>query len=140
MARYNDKRMPLHHAALENDVTLVRELIAQGADVNAQVRDGFASLHFAAQEYALEAAKVLLAAGATVDITNKHGNTPLWTATFDSEGRGDMIQLLREAGADPLHKNKYGASPLDLARLIANYDVEQWFADLRGVRGEECIE
>jgi ankyrin repeat protein len=124
-------RTPLHYAALENDEALVRQLTAQGADVNAQDRDGFTPLHLAAQQCAVAVAKVLLEAGATVDSTDKHGNTPLWTATFNSRGQGDMIQVLRVAGADPLHQNNYGRSPLTLARMIGNHDVEQYFADLR---------
>lgn len=129
-------RTPLHDAAFNNDEVLVRALVAQRADVNAQDRDGFAPLHLAAQEYAVAAAQALLEGGAQVDITNKYGNTPLWIATFDSRGRGDMIRLLREAGADPLHQNNYGHSPVELARMIANYNVEQYFADLRA-RGTE---
>jgi uncharacterized protein len=127
------QRTPLHYAALQNDEALVRQLTAQGTDVNAQDRDGFTPLHFAAQQYAVAAAKLLLEAGANADITDKHGNTPLWTATFNSRGQGDMIQLLRVAGADPLHQNNYGRSPLTLARMIGNYDVEQYFADLREI-------
>lgn len=125
------ERTPLHYAAVDNDDAAVKALILQGADVNAQDRDGFTPLHFAAQEYAVAAAKALLEAGAFVDMTNKYGNTPLWTATYNSGGRGDMIRLLREAGADPWHKNTSGHSPVELAREIANYDVRQHFADLR---------
>jgi uncharacterized protein len=126
------KRAPLHYAAAENDAALVRQLIAQGAEVDAQDRDGFTPLHFAAQQYAVAAAKLLLDAGGRVDIPNMYGNTPLWTATFNSRGQGDMIRLLRASGADPLRQNNYGHSPLTLARTIGNYDVEQYFADLRG--------
>lgn len=133
MTRDRAKRTPLHYAALENDETLVRQLIAQGADVNAQDRDGRTPLHFAAQQFAMAAAKALLEAGAKVDIPNNYGNTPLATATSNSQGRGDMIWLLRAAGADPLHQNNYGSSPLRLARMTGNFDVEQYFADLRDV-------
>jgi hypothetical protein len=127
------KRTPLHHAAFENDTALVRQLLAHGADMNAQDRDGFTPLHFAAQQTAVAAANLLVEAGVTVDIPNKYGNTPLWTATFNSRGQGDMIRLLRAAGADPLRQNNYGHSPLSLARTIGNYDVEQYFADLREI-------
>jgi ankyrin repeat protein len=127
------ERTRLHYAALENDEALVKQLTAQGADVNGQDRDGCTPLHYSAQQSAVAAAKVLLAAGAMVDLPDRHGNTPLWAATFNSRGQGDMIQLLRDAGADPLHQNHSGRSPLTLARTIGNYDVEQYFADLREI-------
>jgi hypothetical protein len=54
----------------------------------------------------------------------------LGVAVFNSKGRGELIVLLRERGADAEAVNRYGQSPLGLARLIANYDVRQYFADL----------
>lgn len=140
MSRDRAGRTPLHYAALENDEALVRQLIAEGYSVNAQDREGFAPLHFAAQQNALEAAKALLEAGAKVDIVNKYGNTPLSVAAFASRGRGDMIQLLREAGADPWRKNHYGVSAVDTARMIGNYDVKQYFADLPERNPDESSE
>lgn len=44
---------------------------------------------------------------------------------------GEMIALLRRAGADPLRENHHGVSPLSLARDIGNYDVAQFFSDLQ---------
>ncbi|WP_263972339.1 hypothetical protein [Spongiactinospora rosea] len=41
-----------------------------------------------------------------------------------------MIELLRRWGADPFKANSSGQTPLGLARLIANYDVARFFADL----------
>ena len=41
-----------------------------------------------------------------------------------------MITLLRERGADPRLANKSGQTPVGLARLIGNYDVARFFADL----------
>jgi ankyrin repeat protein len=68
--------------------------------------------------------------GARVDPVNRHGNTPLWDAVFNSKGRGELIELLRAAGADPRYANAAGQTPLSLARLIANYEVAQFFSDL----------
>jgi uncharacterized protein len=128
------KRTPLHYAALENNVVRVSELLARGADPNANDAEGFTPLHLAAQENALDAAKMLLDNGATVDPANAHGNTPLFVAVFNSRGRGELIGLLRSRGADPLRRNRAGQTPLGLARLIANYDVAQFFSDLLGDR------
>lgn len=49
---------------------------------------------------------------------------------FNSKGRGELIKLLRSHGADPLHSNASGQTPVRLARLIANYDVAQFFEDI----------
>jgi len=87
-------------------------------------------LHLACQEGATAAASLLLDAGANVDQPNKHGNTPLFVAVFNSRGRGDVIRLLRSRGANPLYVNKAGQTPLGLAQTIGNYDVAQFFSDL----------
>lgn len=119
----------LHDAAQANDVERVAELIAGGADVDARGPQGFTPLHLAAQQYALDAARALLDAEATVDARNVHGNTPLFVAVFNSAGRGGMIQLLRERGADPDVENDHAQTPRGLAILIGNYDVKQFFDD-----------
>jgi uncharacterized protein len=124
-------RSALHYAASANDISEVQARLAAGDDKDLADRSGYTPLHFAAQGWCIEAAEALLAAGANVDPVDEHGNTPLWTATFSSKGRGELIEILRGCGADPGHRNKTGGSPLELARLIANYDVEQWYADLR---------
>jgi uncharacterized protein len=124
-------RSELHYAASANDIIEVLARLAAGDDKDLADRRGYTPLHFAAQEWSIEAADALLDAGASIDAVDQHGNTPLATATFNSKGRGELIEILRRRGADPGHLNKAGQSPLGLARLIANYDVEQWYADLR---------
>jgi ankyrin repeat protein len=123
-------RTPLHYAALTNDVNAVSQLLGEGISPNAGDRMGFTPLHFAAEEGSLTAAEILLAAGAEVDALNRYGNTPLFIAVIRSRGHGELIQLLRRHGANPRHENNAGQSPFGLARLIANYDVAQFFADL----------
>lgn len=127
MDRDRDGRVPLHHAAFENDVDAVADRIKAGDPPDAQDRLGFAPLHLAAQQGSIDAARVLLQHGAMVDITNSYGNTPLFVAVFNSRGRGDVIELLRAWGADPEHVNGSGQTPIGLARLIANFDVLRWF-------------
>jgi len=123
-------RTPLHYAALANDTDAVSRLLSEGADPNVPDRDGFTALHFAAQQSAVAAAEALLAAGAQIDPVNSYGNTPLFTAVFNSRGRGELIRLLRRHGADPWRPNNTGHTPVGTARIIANYDVAQFFADL----------
>lgn len=121
-----DGRTPLMHAVLDGRCGLVKLLIELGADLNAQDGNGFSALHFAAQNFQVEPARSLCRAGAEVDLRDRHGNTPLWRAVFDSKGRGEMIRLLLESGADRKSKNKSGKTPLDLANTIGNYDLKQF--------------
>jgi ankyrin repeat protein len=123
-------RTPLHHAAFKNDVAAIETLIAHGSSPDVQDKQGLTPLHFAAQEYAVAAASALLDAGAAVELENSYGNTPLFVAVFNSNGRGELIKLLRAHGADPLRVNKHGQTAVGLARLIGNYPVADFFMDL----------
>lgn len=129
-------RSDLHYAALENRADDLQRLIDQGADVDLADKSGYTPLHFAAQEHAIEALRVLIDAGAQLELEDSYGNSPLWRATMNSRGRGDAITLLRSKGADPWHANKNGASPVTIARRVANYDIHQWYADLEGADAE----
>ena len=123
-------RTELHYAALANDLSLVEARLVAGDDPNAADRDGFTPLHFAVQERSVEVARMLLDHGADVDRANVYGNTPLVGAVFNSRGDGSVIGLLRGRGADPLRDNRSGQTPVGLARLVADYDVAQFFSDL----------
>ena len=123
-------RTELHYAVAEKDLGKVKALIKAKADINKQDKQGWTPLHFAAQENALLIAELLIEAGALINIQDEYGNTPLFRAVFNSRGNGDLIKLLRSRGADPYAANKSGQTPLGLARLVANYPVAQFFADL----------
>src|SRR5665213_2392979 len=130
MDRYG--RTALHYSAAENDVKNVEDLLGEGYDPNLhELRQGYTPLHLAAQQWSVEAAEALLNGGAEVDAVDVYGNTPLWTAVFNCKGKnGELIELLRRWGADPVHVNKSGSTPLEAARGIANYDIAQFFSDL----------
>jgi ankyrin repeat protein len=123
-------RSDLHYSALEGTAEQARALLAAGENPDLGDRDGFTPLHLAAQKGNLAVATVLLDAGAEVDPVNKYGNSPLFVAVFNSQGRGDVIELLRQHGADSRKVNTSGQTPVGLARLIANYDVKQFFEDI----------
>ena len=125
--RDSDGRTALHHATIEGEERLVDLLLGRTAQPALADHEGWTPLHYAARGYELPIARRLLDAGAPVDVLDAHGNTPLFRAVFDSRGRGEMIRLLLQAGADRDRKNRHGTSPWDLAETISNYDVKQWF-------------
>lgn len=124
-------RTPLHYAAADSKASDVADLLAAGADPNAQDDNGWSALHFAAQAVSAECAQALLQAGASVSLRDSFGNTALLRAVFSSRGNGSVIRVLREAGADPHASNNHGVSPVSLARTIANHDVAQFFSDIQ---------
>ena len=123
-------RSELHNCALTGTADEARALLAVGADPSLQDRDGFTPLHLAAQQGNVDVAKVLLENRVPVDAKNRFGNTALFVAVFNSKGDGELIRLLRDAGADPNTRNLAGQTPVGLSRLIANYDVAQFFVDV----------
>ena len=123
-------RSELHYAARDGDLALAGKLIHGGMDVKLADKQGWTPLHFAAQAQSPEVAALLLDAGAQIDPKDAHGNTPLFKAVFTFKESGDTIRLLRARGADPLSVNKHDQTPVGLARLIANYNVRQFFEDL----------
>lgn len=121
--------MDLIDLAIRRDLPGVRHALAGGCPVDSADEQGFTALHVAAQEYAIDVMHELVSAGADVNAQSVHGNGPLWVAVFNSQGRGEAIELLLNNGADPDMLNRAGRSPRQLAETIANHDVAQFFWD-----------
>lgn len=123
-------RSPPHYAAAGGDDVAVARLVDGGADVNDEDVSGYTPFHFASQNNHAKTVELLLRLGANVESVDSWGNTPLFRAVFNYQVSGDTILALRAAGANPTHANKFGQTPLQLARTIANYDTAQYFNDL----------
>ena len=121
------KQVSLHDAVRAGDVKTLERFLRRGADPDERDAGGSTLMHTAARSYAVEAVKDLIRCGAAINAKDQLGNTPLWTATFESRGRGDVIELLLAAGADPNSVNVVGRTPFQLASAIHNYDVKQFF-------------
>jgi ankyrin repeat protein len=147
----NDAEMknfrPLHHAALNGDIALVKLLVNDRADVNAPSATGYAPLHLATVGGYLDVALLLLERGAKVNARDSHGNTPLhWTAFADggsvSSFRGGinvkdtysyarigpdtyppLAALFIDRGADINAANGHGMTPLGAAATARNEKV-----------------
>jgi ankyrin repeat protein len=106
---------------------MVQELVALGANVNHRDGNLERPLHVAARGFRPQIARFLIENGADVDVVDRHGNSSLHRAVFDSKGRGEVIELLIAHHANPHLQNHSGVSPKTLAETIANYDVAKFF-------------
>lgn len=111
---------PLKYAIAEKKVEAALMLLEMGAEITLQGKDGSTALHSAIEH---ELPRVLEAmirkCPDAVSIADKHGNQPLWTAAFNARGNYEMVTMLLECGADPVHANKVSLTPLDIPKRRA---------------------
>ena len=84
--------MALHSAAAAQEREIVRMLLDNGADPNAQQERGFTALHAAAQHGDRELAELLLERGADPTLGKDDGETPADTAA--AAGHDELAELL----------------------------------------------
>jgi ankyrin repeat protein len=111
--RSRDLATPLMLAARLAPPSLVKELLAAGADVHAVNGDGNQSLWLACVGENEENIQVLIDAGVDLQHVNSTGATPLMYAA--SSGRAKAVARLLAAGADPLYDTGLGLTALDMA-------------------------
>ncbi|MFG0333681.1 MAG: ankyrin repeat domain-containing protein [Maioricimonas sp. JB049] len=93
----------------------IPKLLAGGADVNGQNREGDTPLHLAVRFNKPESVRLLLDAGADPNIADSQGETPLLSATFMHGGAAapQIPAMLLEAGAAPnVHSIHADQTPL----------------------------
>jgi ankyrin repeat protein len=108
---------PLHWAALRDHEEVARELIAHGADVNAQNRDGETPLRVAERSKKRGVAQLL----------HQAGSRPSLSALLDAAKKGDADRVEKLATEVPAMINQadpeFGATPLHWAALRGHADV-----------------
>jgi ankyrin repeat protein len=108
-------------AARAGDLVAVRDLVANGEDVNLTQVDGSTALLWAAYHSDLNMTRSLIEAGAQVDAANRYGVTAL----LQSSRAGDVpvMEALLAAGADPLLTHPEGETPLMGASRAGRVDA-----------------
>lgn len=116
---------PFWRAAQSDDVTVMKLLVAHGADPLLAAKDGTTPLMVAAGvgwsdgqshgsiEDAPEALRLCIGWGGDVNAVNEEGDTALHGASF--RGANDVVQFLAEHGAKMDVKNKDGRTPVNMA-------------------------
>jgi cytochrome c len=114
----------LQDAAKEGDLNKIKQLLAQGVNVNEKT--GLApALHYAIREGHVKAVELLITRGADVNATSTWG-APLHLAA--SGGHADIARLLLERGADPNARRKT-QTPLHLAAITGQTEVVRVLLD-----------
>ncbi|XP_048835432.1 ankyrin repeat and SOCS box protein 11-like [Brienomyrus brachyistius] len=103
------ERSPLHEAALQGRLLVLRTLLAQGFGVNIVTLDRVSPLHEACLGGHVNCARLLLDSGADVAMATVDGATPLFNACVS--GNVACVRLLLERGPSPVPTYP-GASPV----------------------------
>ena len=120
---------PVADAAMRGDTALVRQLLKQGADVNAAQGDGMTALHWSAARGDANQVAMLVYAGARLEASTRNGNyTPLHLAA--RAGRVAALKALLKAGADAKAATSAGGTtPLHFAAGMGSTESIQSLID-----------
>ena len=128
-ARANNGWTPLHVAAEQGNMKVVRMLVEHGVDATARSCDGWTPLHAASSCGSMdsEVARFLIEHGANVTARANDGRTPLHVAT--EVGNVDVIRILIEHGADTTITQRWLGSRfyyLALCFFVGSYLYFMW--------------
>lgn len=113
---------PFLYGCIINDIELVRLMLSAGSDIERLTRFGGVGVHPAAEKGYVDLVRELVT---TTDINVNHTNwvgwTPLLEAIVLRDGgpeQQEIVRLLLDHGASPHLTDKYGRTPLELARKL----------------------
>ncbi len=118
----------LHKAILKSDVTIIKKLLAAGANGNIQSNSARTPLMLAASyrsNVKFEMIHALIDGGVDINIRGEEGETALFTAIAYTNGAFDLMETLIKAGADVNIPNDYGLTPLHAASEKGYTDIQR---------------
>ena len=121
--------LDVFEAAALGDLDRLRALLDEDGDAaRAWSADGFTALHYAAYFDGPEAARALIDRGADVEAVSTNEQfapqaRPLHSAV--AAGRGDVVEVLLHAGADPNARQHGGFTPLMAAERTGNLELAE---------------
>ena len=133
-------KIPLIQALYEDDVDKAYKLIEEGADVT--LHDDITPL-YAAQEYVNNnkrrhaMIKKLLKMGAPPDQETMDGSTTLMLAAYAGDVRS--VQMLLDAGADPLKTNQMVANSINAAHKGGHHELAEQILEHVGESGTRHV-
>lgn len=109
----------IYFACNQGDLWSIKDLVAEGADINTKYDFGYTLLHYAASNGALHILKYLLENGADIEaVTTTDGWTPLHIAV--SKKAVDPVAYLLRFNANIEARTKKQETPLHLAIINGN--------------------
>jgi ankyrin repeat protein/beta-lactamase regulating signal transducer with metallopeptidase domain len=116
---------PMHRAAEEGQLNVVKRLIDLGADAGARDEDGRAPLSFAAEEGHSDVVEYLLRSGSNVNDSDDDRRTALSYAA--AERNFDIVNMLITAGGETMIEDSNGMTALDYA--VEELDGESLYSN-----------
>jgi Ankyrin repeats (3 copies) len=114
---------PLHYAIQTgkdredtSTISIVRDILQNGANIDLAGRDGIFPLHCAARKPGATLTEVLLQVGARVDVQDNSGMTPLHWAAYT--GSVEPLKALLRRGAYRGARDDYDRTPLHVAAVL----------------------
>ncbi len=111
----------IYRAACIGDLDHVKNLVEQGAAVDANDERGWTPLYWAASMGQEQVGEFLLSQGARPGVKTQDENTPLYAAA--GSGALHLAELLISKGANVNAKNKQGRTPLHQAAIAGQKEV-----------------
>jgi len=127
-------KTPLYAAIGNENVEVIKFLVANRADANAVSVEQWTPLHSATYSKKLvESAALLISKGAKVNAQKKDGSTPLHMAA--THGNVEFVKLLIAKGADVNAKDEDGGTPLLVS--VRRLGGSRKFGELTGDHKDE---